>query len=98
MALDRRQFFRRFLPGDKTSDQRAGRYDSLETYVRTRLLPYDFTLSEAQEHELIAAVRALLEKMPNKDLFSPDVRVRVEEVVESKIQPWRMQTDVTGRA
>jgi hypothetical protein len=98
MPLDRRQFFRRFIPGDKTSDQRMARYDTLETYARTSLLPYDFSLTEAQERELMAAVRELLEKTSNKELFLPDVRVRVEEIVESKVQLWRLQTDATGRA
>ena len=43
-------------------------------------------------------VRALLEKMPNKELFSDEVNAVLGQAVEPKIQSWRLQTDVTGRA
>jgi hypothetical protein len=98
MPLDRRQFFRRiWSPAEKLLAKRTERYESLETYVRTRLLPYDFTLDEGQEHELMAAVRGLLESLPDDELFSNNVRARVEAVVDSTLQPWRSQSDVSGR-
>src|SRR5437762_303110 len=91
MALSRRQFFRRFLnPGDEPpSPERLARYEALETYTRTQLLPYDFTLTTDQERQLLAAVRAVLEKSRDNELFSNVIRGRIEEVVEARIQPWR---------
>src|ERR1051326_5667855 len=76
MALSRRQFFRSLVPGDPQSPKRLARYETLETYVRTQLLPYDFELTEDQERELLAEIRGVLEKTPNNDLFEV---VRSEE-------------------
>jgi len=90
MSLSRRQFFRSLWnPGDRPSQERLDRYDVLETYVRTHLLPYDFSVTEAQEQALLAEIRSLLEQVPNDVLFSQDIRQRIEEIVESKIEPWR---------
>jgi len=52
-------------------------------------LPYDFGLTEAQEAELFAAVRAALEETGDEELFSAIIRFKVDEVVDSKIRPWR---------
>src|SRR5215467_2401745 len=98
MALSRRQFFRSLLPGDPQSPQRVARYEALETYVRTQLLPYDFELSDEQERELLAEVRSVLEKASNDDLFAYQIRGRLEEVVEAKLQPWRNKSDVDALA
>jgi hypothetical protein len=61
----------------------------MDAYVRTNLLPYDFGLTEAQEAELFSAVRTALEETGDEELFSAIVRFRVDEVVDSKIRPWR---------
>lgn len=93
MALSRRQFFRRFLGPTEDSptapESRAARYEVLETYVRTQLLPYDFALSEEQEQELYARVRKHLETVEDAELQSVFVRGQVEEVVEAALTPWR---------
>jgi hypothetical protein len=92
MSLSRRQFFRRLVrPGEKSPEEREERYSSMATYVRTSLLPYDFGISAAQEAELFAAVRSALEETGDEDLFSAIIRFKVEEVVDSKIRPWREQ-------
>ena len=99
MSLSRRQFFRRFWkPGDAPSPERLARYGVLETYARTQLLPYDFTLTNEQEHELLAAIRSVLEQTPHDDLFSHAIRHRIEQVVEAKLAPWRGQIDSEGQA
>ena len=61
----------------------------MDAYVRTSLLPYDFGITEAQEAELFAAVRSALEETGDEELFSAIIRFKVEEVVDSKIRPWR---------
>ena len=58
-------------------------------YVRTSLLPYDFSLTEEQEAELFATVRSSLEETGDEELFSAIIRFKVEEVVDSRIRPWR---------
>jgi hypothetical protein len=66
----------------------------MDTYVRTHLLPYDFSLTEAQESELFAAVRSALEETNDEELFSAILRFKVEEVVDSKIRPWREENQL----
>lgn len=91
MSLSRRQFFRRFwsTADERPRPDRGPRYEVMETYVRTHLLPYDFSLTAQQEAELFADVRASLEKASDDDLFSVVIRAQVEEVVEARIGPWR---------
>lgn len=95
MSLSRRQFFRRFWhTGEKPAsnpNERSSRYEALETYARTHLLPYDFSLSADQEAELFSELRSALEKASDDELFSVVIRGRIEEVVEMKLQPWREQ-------
>src|SRR5262245_52993200 len=66
----------------------------METYVRTHLLPYDFALTAAQESELLHSVRSALEETSDDELFSAILRFKVEEVVDSKIRPWRDQNQL----
>ena len=88
MSLSRRQFFRRFVkPGEKTRQERRGRYELMDAYVRTHLLPYDFALTADQEAELFAAVRSALEKTSDEELFSSILRFKVEEIADGKIRP-----------
>ncbi len=90
MSLSRRQFFRRLVkPGEKTKEERKARYEAMDAYVRTNLLPYDFSLTAEQEAELFATVRAALEETGDEELFSAIIRFKVDEVVDSKIRPWR---------
>src|SRR5207249_9434074 len=90
MSLSRRQFFRRLWnPAEKSRSQRLARYEVMETYVRTHLLPYDFSLTSEQETDLFAEVRGTLERSPDEELFSAFIRAIIEEVVDTKMQPWR---------
>src|SRR4030095_12075685 len=90
MSLSRRQFFRRLMhPGQKSLEERLARYELMDTYVRTNLLPYDFSLTADQEAELLATVRSALEETGDEELFSAIVRFKVEEVADRKIRLWR---------
>jgi hypothetical protein len=90
MSLSRRQFFRRFWsPTEKSNEQRQARYEIMETYVRTHLLPYDFSLTAEQEAELFADVRTTLHGATDDELFSVVARHMMEELVDVKVQPWR---------
>jgi hypothetical protein len=98
MSLSRRQFFRRLVkPGQKTPEERQERYETMDTYVRMHLLPYDFSLTEEQEAELLAAVRADLEATSDEELFSAILRFKVEEVVDRKVRFWREQDQLKER-
>jgi hypothetical protein len=95
MSLSRRQFFRRLArPGQKTLAERRERYELMDAYVRTHLLPYDFSLTADQESELFAAVRSDLEETNDEELFSAILRFKVEEVVDRKIRLWREQNQL----
>ena len=61
----------------------------METYVRTNLLPYDFSLTAAQETELFGDVRRALELTSDEELFAAIIRFKVEEVADARIRPWR---------
>jgi hypothetical protein len=90
MSLSRRQFFRHLVrPGEKTPEQRRERYELMDAFVRTNLLPYDFSLTAEQEAELFAAVRSDLEQTSDEELFSAILRFKVEEIVDRKIRVWR---------
>ena len=69
----------------------------MDSYVRTNLLPYDFWLTDAQEAELLAAVRSELEQTSDEELFSAILRFKVEEVADRKIRFWRDEKDGVGR-
>jgi hypothetical protein len=90
MSLSRRQFFRRLVrPGEKSAEERQVRYELMDAYLRTHLLPYDFALTADQESELFASLRSALEETSDEELFSPILRFKVEEVVDRKLRQWR---------
>ena len=66
----------------------------MDAYVRTNLLPYDFSLTAQQESELFATVRKALEETGDEELFSAIIRFKVDEVVDSKIRPWREASEL----
>ena len=97
MSFSRRQFFRHIVrPGHKTPEERRTRYELMDDYVRTNLLPYDYALTAEQQAELFAAVRADLEQTNDEELFSAILRFRVEETVDRKIRHWREQHDLNA--
>jgi hypothetical protein len=78
-------------PGQKSPEERRSRYDLMDTYVRTHLLPYDFALTVEQETELFTSVRSALEETSDEELFSAILRFKVEEVADTKIRRWRSE-------
>ncbi len=99
MPLSRRQFFRKLLnPAEKSRAERTARCQVMETYVRTHLLPYDFSLTAEQEARLYSDVREALEATSDEDLFSAIIRFKVEEVVDARIRPWREESQLKNQA
>ena len=76
-------------PGEKSREERIARYEEMDQYVRTELLPYDFALTAPQQDELFATVRKALEESRDEELFSAIIRFTVDEIVDRKIRPWR---------
>jgi hypothetical protein len=81
-------------PGQKSPEERRSRYDLMDTYVRTHLLPYDFALTAEQETELLTSVRSALEETSDEELFSAILRFKVEEAADIKIRRWRNENQL----
>jgi hypothetical protein len=98
VEFSRRDFFRKIVkPGEKSREERLARYEMMDLYVRTELLPYDFALTAEQQDELLATVRKALEETGDEDLFSAIVRFKVDEVVDRKIRLWREANRISER-
>ena len=69
----------------------------METYVRTHLLPYDFSLTAEQEADLFAEVRTTLQGATDDELFSVVIRHMMEELVDVKVQPWREENRLNNQ-
>jgi hypothetical protein len=79
MDLSRRHFFRRlWSTGDKTQEERLARYTVLESFARTQLLPYDFSLTDEQLSAMQEGVRFHLKATRDKELFAPEICVKLE--------------------
>jgi hypothetical protein len=85
-------------PGQKSPEERRSRYDLMDTYVRTHLLPYDFALTAEQETELLTSVRSALEETSDEELFSSILRFKVEEVADKKLRRWRNENQLKEQA
>jgi len=92
MELSRRHFFRRlWSTGDRTPEERQARYAVLESFVRTQLLPYDFTLTDSQLGAMMAGVRFHLKATRDNELFAPEICVKLQKIVDSMTEPWRQE-------
>jgi hypothetical protein len=92
MELSRRHFFRRlWSKGDRTPDERLARYSTLESFARTQLLPYDFSLTEDQLSAMSAGVRFHLKATRDNELFAPEICVKLQKIVDAMIEPWRQE-------
>jgi hypothetical protein len=92
MELSRRHFFRRlWSTGDRTPDERLARYSTLESFARTQLLPYDFSLSDEQLSAMSASVRFHLKATRDTELFAPEICVKLQKICDAMIEPWRQE-------
>ena len=92
MELSRRHFFRRlWSTGDRTQEERQARYSTLESFARTQLLPYDFTLTEEQLSAMSAGVRFHLKATRDTELFAPEICVKLQKICDAMIEPWRQE-------
>jgi hypothetical protein len=92
MELSRRHFFRRlWSTGDRTPDERIARYSTLESFARTQLLPYDFSLTDEQLSAMSAGVRFHLKATRDNELFAPEICVKLQKICDAMIEPWRQE-------
>jgi hypothetical protein len=90
MAISRRQFFRGVVgKGETRQREQERKTNSLDTYVRTNLLPYDFALTAEQTEEVLATVRAAIQPAGGEDLFTHERRLQMNQIVEETVRPWR---------
>jgi hypothetical protein len=80
MEMSRRQFFRGLTGKDRAA--------AVDAYVRTNLLPYDFSLTDEQIENLLGAVRSKLADGKGTD-FSNEERQRMAEIAQEMIRAWR---------
>ena len=92
MELSRRHFFRRlWSTGDRTQEERLARFSTLESFARTQLLPYDFSLTEEQLSAMSAGVRFHLRATRDTELFAPEICVKLQKICDAMIEPWRQE-------
>jgi hypothetical protein len=90
MSISRRQFFRGLVgQNDDRQREQEKRRLAVESYVRTNLLPYDFGLTGEQTAEVLAAAVAGVDITGDSDLFTYEGRMRLSEIVETKVHVWR---------
>jgi len=90
MELSRRHFFRRlWSTGERTPEERLARYTVLESFARTQLLPYDFSLTDEQLSAMAAGVRFHLKATRDTELFAPEICVKLQKIVDAMTEPWR---------
>jgi hypothetical protein len=91
MSISRRGFFRG-LTGkseDRERDLQRRRVQSVDSYVRTNLFPYDFAITEEQAADALAAAVAAIEVDLDGDRLTEEHRTRIREIVEARIERWR---------
>ena len=90
MAISRRQFFRGLVgqSEDRERELEKRRF-AVESYVRTNLLPYDFSLTAEQTTEVLAAAVAATDIEGDGELLTYDHRTRLREIVEARVDRWR---------
>jgi hypothetical protein len=92
MELSRRHFFRRlWSTGDRTPQERLERYWALESFARTQLLPYDFSLTDEQVDAMSSGVRFHLKATRDTELFAPEICVKLQKIVDAMVDPWRQE-------
>jgi hypothetical protein len=80
MEMSRRQFFRGLTGKDRAT--------AIAAFVRTNLLPYDFSLTGEQIDQLQEAVRSKLAGGKGSD-FSSEERQRMADIAQEMIRAWR---------
>jgi hypothetical protein len=87
MEMSRRQFFRG-LRGKEKPRHQLNRAAAVDAYVRTNLLPYDFSLTDEQIEHLLGVVRSELAGGEGTE-FSSEERQCMAAIAQETIQPWR---------
>jgi hypothetical protein len=64
---------------------------SVESYVRTNLLPYDFPLSAEQTAEALCAAVEGIEITTDGELLDDMHVKRLREIVEERVERWRAE-------
>jgi hypothetical protein len=91
MPISRRQFFRGFTGRGDPAQKELERAAAIDAYVRTHLLPYDFSLTDEETMQVLEAVRCGMETGDQGSTLTESDRRRMMEMADGVIQPLRDQ-------
>jgi len=92
MSISRRQFFRGLTPhGTDPQQDYLRRVQTVESYVRRNLLPYDFALTAEQTAEVLRAAVDGIEVATEGELLDDNRLRQLREIVEERVQVWRQE-------
>jgi hypothetical protein len=92
MSISRRQFFRGLTPhGTDPQQDYLRRVQTVESYVRKNLLPYDFALTGDQTAEVLRAAVDGIEVATEGELLDDSRLRQLREIVEERVQVWRQE-------
>lgn len=92
MSISRRQFFRGLSRhGEDRQQEYRRRVHSVESYVRTNLLPYDFSLTGEQAAEALGAAVEGIDITTEGELLGDMHVKRLREIVDEKVERWRAE-------
>jgi hypothetical protein len=60
----------------------------MKSYVGAILIPFDFSLTPEQTSQVFAIAEETLQSASDEDLFSDNVRIRLDQLIEPYIKKW----------
>lgn len=91
MPISRRQFFQGITGRGDPAQKELERAAAIDAYVRTHLLPYDFSLTDDETLQVLEAVRSGMEAGDQSSTLTESDRRRMMELADGLIQPLREQ-------
>ena len=91
MPISRRQFFRGFTGKTDQEPNEIDRASAIDIYIRSNLLPYDFSLTDEETERVMDAVRSGIDPGDASAPVSEAEKRRMIELADQAIQPFREQ-------
>jgi hypothetical protein len=91
MPISRRQFFRGFTGRGDPEQKELARVAAIDAYVRTHLLPYDFSLTDEETSQVLEAVRSGMANGEQTSALTESDRRRMMDLADQVILPLREQ-------
>ena len=91
MSISRREFFRGFTPKVSSSRSKLDRASAIDAYVRTHLLPYDFSLTDDEVKQVLETVCSGMNTESDETELNDGERRHMMDLAEQVIRPLRDQ-------